>query len=228
MSQIPPAGPDPVLLFHGLGRGARSMGPMARALATAGYAPHAVDYPSTRHSVRDLVEAAVAPEVDRLLGAGAARVHFVTHSLGGVLVRAFAAMRADEGRPLPAGSRAVFLAPPNGGSPVAEALRTTAAARLWPGPALGELGLGEESLPLGLGPVRGLEVGVVAGTRRLLPSGRFFEGPHDGLVSVESAFAADGLADTVVVARTHALMMRAPDVIRLVLAFLETGRFSPA
>jgi len=217
--------PDPVLLFHGLGRGARSMAPMARALLGAGYAPHAVAYPSTRHAVRDLVGTAVAPEVDRLLEGGAERVHFVTHSLGGVLVRAFAAGRADEGRPLPAGSRAVMLAPPHGGSPVAEALRRTPAARLWPGPALGDLGLGAESVPLGLGPVRGLEVGVVAGTRRLVPSGRFFDGPHDGLVSVESAFAAEGLADTATVARTHALIMRAPDVIRLVLAFLETGRF---
>lgn len=216
---------DPVLLFHGLGRGSASMRPMARALARSGYATHVVGYPSTRHPIGALVERFVAPEVDRLLDGGAERIHFVTHSLGGILVRALAAARFDAGRPLPDGSRAVFLAPPNGGSPVAEALGETAAVRFWPGPALGDLGLGPASVPRGLGPVRGVEAGVIAGTRRIVPSGRFFHGSHDGLVSVASAFDVAGLADTAVVARSHALLMRAPDVIALTLAFLATGRF---
>ncbi|HEX8384701.1 MAG TPA: alpha/beta fold hydrolase [Rubricoccaceae bacterium] len=218
---------DPVLLFHGLGRRAGSMAPMARALRAAGYAPHPVAYPSTRHPIGDLVERAVAPEVDRLLGAGAERVHFVTHSLGGVLVRAFAAARLDEGRPLPVGSRAVFLAPPHGGSEVADALHTVWPVRAVLGPALAELTTGPASVPRGLGPVRGVEAGVIAGTRRIVPFNHYFADDNDGAVSVESAFSAGGTADTVVVARTHALLMRAPDVIRLTLAFLETGRFTP-
>lgn len=217
--------PDPVLLFHGLGRSPRSLARMTRALARAGFIPHNVGYPSTCHGIDSLVRAVVAPAADRLLEGGAERVHFVTHSLGGVIVRADAARRADEGWPLPAGSRAVMLAPPHGGSEVADVLRDTWPVSAWCGPALRELGTDDASVPRGLGPLRGLEVGVIAGTRRLVPFGRYFAGPHDGLVSVESAFAADGLADTAVVARTHALLMQAPDVIRLTLGFLETGRF---
>ncbi len=219
--------PDPVLLFHGLGRRAASMGPMARALAAAGYAPTLAPYPSTALGVEALVAGHVAPAVDRLLDGGAARVHFVTHSLGGVLVRAFAAARLDAGRPLPGGSRAVFLAPPHGGSEIADALHTARPVRAILGPALAELTTAGGSVPNGLGPVRGVEAGVVAGTRRLVPFGRAFAGDNDGLVSVASALSTPGLADTAVVARTHALIMRAPDVIALTLHFLATGRFRP-
>ena len=217
--------PDPVLLLHGLARTGWSMRAMARALGGAGYAPDVVDYPSRKHDVAGLVAEVVAPRVDALLAGGAARVHFVTHSLGGVLVRAFAAGRADAGRPLPDGSRAVMLAPPHGGSEVADVFSRVPPVRGVLGPALGELGTDAASVPLALGPVRGIEAGVIAGTRTLVPFGRVFSGPHDGLVSVASATAPDGLADQVVVARTHALLMRAPDVIDLTLRFLETGRF---
>ena len=207
----------PVLLFHGLGRSARSMRPMARALARAGFPPTNVDYASRCHSVADLVERVVAPQIEAL--PRGEPVHFVTHSLGGVIVRAYAA-----GRALPAGSRAVMLAPPHGGSEVADLL-----GGVWPfdaacGPALADLGTGDASVPLGLGPIRGVAAGVIAGTTNVYPFGRVLGDAHDGLVSVASA-RADGLADFVVVRRGHGLIMRAPEVIRQTLSFLETGRF---
>lgn len=216
---------DPVLLFHGLGRTGLSMLPLARALRRAGFAPRVVDYPSRRRSIGQLVETTVAPCVDALLADGADRVHFVTHSLGGVLVRAFAAQRADEGRPLPAGSRAVMLAPPHAGSEVADALRSVQPFRFLFGPALQELGTDDMSVPIGLGPCRGIETGVIAGTRALSPFRRHFSGPHDGLVSVASAHAPDGLIDRLVVDRTHTFLMAAPDVVRQSVHFLRTGAF---
>ena len=216
--------PDPVLLLHGLGRTGLSMLPMARALRRAGFEPHVADYPSRRHAIGALVEREVGPRVDALLDSGADRVHFVTHSLGGVLVRAFAAARADAGRALPDGSRAAMLAPPHGGSEVADALRRREPFRRVLGPTLGELGT--DGVPGSLGPVRGLEAGVIAGTRRAVPFGRLFDGPHDGLVSVASAHAPDGLADRAVVPKTHALIMMSPAVIRLTTRFLRTGSFA--
>ena len=215
---------DPVLLLHGLGRTGLSMLPMARALRRAGFEPHVVDYPSRKHAIDPLVERVVVPEVDALLDGGAERIHFVTHSLGGVLVRAFAAGRQDDGRPLPPGSRAVMLAPPHAGSEVADALRERTPFRQALGPALPELGT--DGIPSGLGPVRGVEAGVIAGTRSLVPFGRLFGGPHDGLVSVASAHAPDGLADRAVVPKTHALMMMSPLVIRLTVRFLRLGTFA--
>ena len=210
--------PTPVLVLHGLGRSARSMRPLERALQRAGFAPTNVDYPSRCRSVAAHVEAVVAPQVAALRD-GQRPVHFVTHSLGGVLVRAYAAAH-----PLPPGSRAVMLAPPHGGSEVADLL-----GGRWPfdaacGPALAELGTGAGSVPRALGALRGVEAGVIAGRLNVYPFGRAFGTPHDGLVSVESA-RAEGLADFVVVRRGHGLIMRAPEVIRQTLAFLETGRF---
>lgn len=217
---------EPVLLLHGLGRRAASMAPLAGALARAGFAPALVGYPSTRHTVGGLVRDVVAPAIDAALSDGAARVHFVTHSLGGVLVRAEAARRADAGTPLPSGSRAVFLAPPFGGSEMADRLRAAPpSVHRWWGPVLHELGTGDDSVPVALGPVRGIEAGVIVGTRRLVPSGWVFEGPNDGLVSVASATQVDGLHDVWVLPVTHALVMRHRRVWQQTIRFLVHGRF---
>lgn len=219
---------DPVLVLHGLGRSARSMAPMARALGRAGFEPHLVDYASRAHAIGPLTATVVAERVDALLAGGAARVHFVTHSLGGVLVRADASRRFDAGAPLPDGSRAVFLAPPFTGSEVADRLAAMRLFQAWNGPAMSELGTDEASVPNTLGPIRGIEAGVIAGTRRIVPFDRFFDGPNDGLVSVASATTVPGLADSLVLPVSHALLMRERLVIRQAIRFLTRGRFDPA
>ena len=207
-----------------------SMVPLARALRHAGFAAHVVDYPSRRRTVEAVAEIVLAPRVNALLAGGAGRapaerVHFVTHSLGGVVVRAFAAGRLDRGRPLPEGSRAVMLAPPHGGSEVADALRDREPFRSVLGPALAQLGTDAGSVPNRLGDVRGVEAGVIAGTGVRLPFGRLFAGPHDGLVSVESASGAAGLADAVVLPPSHSTIMWSPEVVRQTVHFLRAGRF---
>lgn len=217
----------PVLLLHGLGRHRRSMNAMGRALARHGYAPDNIGYASTCHPIEHLADTVVRPAVDRWLEAGAERIHFVTHSLGGILVRAEAARRFDAGTPLPDGCRAVMLAPPHAGSEVADALRDTWPVSTWCGPALRELGTGTDSVPRTLGSIRGIEVGVMIGTRRIVPFDRFFEGDNDGNVSVASAFAPTGLRDTQVVRPSHAFVMRDREVIRQTLYFLDHGRFPP-
>lgn len=219
---------EPVLVLHGLGRSARSMAPLARALRRAGFSPQLLGYASTCHPIAYLAETVLRPAVDAVLEAGAARLHFVTHSLGGVLVRYDAARRFDAGLPLPHGSRAVFLAPPFGGSEVADRLAPTRAARRWCGPALDELGTGDASVPRALGPVRGIEAGVIAGTRRVVPLDRWFDGANDGLVSVASATGTKGLVDTLTLQATHALVMRHPTVLRQTVRFLTRGRFDHA
>ena len=201
------------------------MNAMGRALSRRGYTPDNIGYPSTCHPIAHLADRVVRPAVDRWLDAGADRIHFVTHSLGGILVRAEAARRHDAGTPLPDGCRAVMLAPPHAGSEVADALRDTWPVSAWCGPALRELGTGDDSVPRALGPVRGIEAGVLIGTRRVVPFDRFFEGANDGTVSVESAFAPEGLQDTQVVRSSHAFVMRDSEVIRQTLYFLDHGRF---
>ena len=61
----------------------------------------------------------VAPALEKIAARpGVEKVHFVTHSLGGIVFRAWAALHAEK---LPVG-RAVLLAPPNNGSEIADKL----------------------------------------------------------------------------------------------------------
>lgn len=216
---MPPERRDTVLLFHGLGRLATSMRPMARALQREGYAVRNVGYPSRTQPVAHLAREAVARAVEAAQEAGAERIHFVTHSMGGVLVRAYA-----EAAELPDGARAVMLAPPHGGSELADRFRDTALFRRICGPAFLDMGTGPEGACQSLGALA-LEAGIIAGDRNVFPFfGRHFEGPTDGIVAVWST-KASGFADHLVVPHGHTFLMRSPDVIRQTLHFLRHGRF---
>ena len=92
------------------------------------------------------------------------------------------------------------------------------------GPAGRQLGKGEDSVPLRLGPAN-FELGIIAGSRSIDPvTSAVLPNPDDGRVSVEDT-RLEGMADFVVVEHSHALMMRARDTIDLTLRFLREGRF---
>ena len=211
-----------VVLLHGLARTARSMEPMAEALRMAGYAVVNVDYPSRRHPIKDLAKTAVAEGVGGCVAVSAQRIHFVTHSLGGILVRVYLA--GD--RPDRLG-RVVMLSPPNRGSEAADALRDEAWFAWYNGPAGQQLGTGADSVPLGLGPVD-FPLGVITGDQVAffdLWLADFFPGPNDGKVSVQRA-QVDGMSDFLVVPYSHSFIMEEPPVIAQTLHFLRNGRFA--
>ncbi len=190
---------------------------LAGRLEAAGYRTHAVDYPSTCHPIRTLAERFVRPEVEAFHEGGP--LHVVTHSLGGVLLRAYA-----EQYDLPEGSRVVMLAPPNAGNEFADLLHDR-----WPlnrlcGPALSELQTAPEGIAAELEPVR-FELGVIAGDRNVYPGlGRLLDGPSDGRVSIE-ATKVEGMTDHMTVRAGHALIMRNRIVAAETLHFLHHGRF---
>ena len=212
--------PQTVLLFHGLGRTALSMRRLAGALRRAGYRAVNVDYASRSAPIARLADEVVGRHVERALQEAPERLHFVTHSLGGILVRHWA-----ERHPVPEGARAVMIAPPHGGSEAADLFRTVAPMCWWCGPALQELGTDPESVPAQLGPLP-LHTGVIAGAANRFPFvGRLFDGDTDGLVAVARA-RAEGMADFVVVPRGHTFIMRAPETVRQTLHFLRHGQFA--
>jgi pimeloyl-ACP methyl ester carboxylesterase len=212
-----------VVLLHGLGRTARSMRPLARVAEARGWRVLNVAYPSRTAGVATLAEAvadaarAFAPE---------ARLHFVTHSLGGILLRA-AVWRGLV--PLDRIGRAVMLAPPNQGSELPEALGARPLLgplfRRVSGPAGAELGTGAGGVIGRLPPVE-FELGVIAGCRSLNPLfSALIDGPDDGKVAVART-AVGGMRDFLVVPHSHTFLMRAPAVITQVLHFLEHGTFA--
>jgi hypothetical protein len=194
------------------------MKPIQWALARRGYRAVAVSYPSTRFAVEQAVRSHLVPALDEIRKTSPSRIHFVTHSLGALLVRHYFSLQP----PSPPG-RTVMLGPPNNGSELADILKTVRAYRLLVGPAGQQLGTGAHELPRALGPAR-FEVGVIAGDRSPFYSRRLPR-PNDGKVTVESTRLA-GMTDFVVVHHAHTWLPWSKEVIRQVLAFLEKGRFA--
>ncbi|BBO68178.1 acetyltransferase [Desulfosarcina alkanivorans] len=209
-----------VILLHGMGRTRRSMATMASRLADSGYRVVNLDYPSTGASIETLSEGVVAETVrDCRLAHPSAPVHFVTHSLGGILVRQYLQTRR-----LPPGSRVVMLSPPNQGSELADLLKDWFLYRWIMGPAGQQLGTAEDSVPNRLGPVD-VPVGIITGDSTLEPwfSARL-PGPDDGKVSVARARLAE-MDDFLVVHKSHGFIMNDTQVIDQTIHFLEHGRF---
>ncbi len=209
-----------VVTLHGLGRTRLSMALLAGRLEDAGYAVHNLGYPSRSRPIEALATvvgegfAACRRDGDR-------PVHFVTHSLGGILVRAW----LQRGLPADLG-RVVMLAPPNHGSAVAERARDAPWFRWFTGPAGQALGTGEDALPGRLAPLP-VEIGIIAGTAVYPVFSAWIPGPDDGLVAVASTRLA-GMRDFLVVAHGHTFIMNSRDVARQTIAFLRNGAFGRA
>ena len=215
-----------VILLHGLGRTPLSMVPLQIALELAGYRTVNQGYPSRAGSIETLAAAHVAEALTKCASPPDAPVHFVAHSLGGILVRQYL-----QDRDLPPGSRMVMLGPPNQGSELVDRFGADAWFRVL-GPAARQLGTEAGSLPSQLDPVD-LEIGVIAGTRAgldsiFLQSGFLQPGrlstPNDGRVSLTGA-RLEEMRDFLEVDQSHTLLLIEKQVVRQVRAFLETGRF---
>jgi triacylglycerol lipase len=217
----PPAaarGVDDVVLLHGLGRSDRAMRPLEHALARAGYRVHNLAYPSLAEEPAQLV-AIVQEQVDACC-ARAERLHFVTHSLGGLVARAALAERPRANL-----GRVVMLAPPNNGSEYGDLVRESGLGGGELAPALAALGTDPAGFARAL-PVPSYELGVIAGTRTLNPlDAVVIAGASDGAVSVAST-QLPGMTDFVTVDATHASIRRRADVHAQVIAFLRDGRFA--
>ena len=210
---------DCVILLHGLARTDRSMSKLQKALERAGYRVHNVSYDSTRNRISQLAEEAIGPGLQ--LCQPAHKVHFVTHSLGGILVRQYLSCHNIENL-----GRVVMLGPPNKGSEVVDRLRDFPGFRFINGEAGLELGTGEGSVPRQLGAAN-FDLGIIAGTRSInLILSQWIAGPDDGKVSVEST-RLEGMRDHLEMDVTHTFMMRNDKVIEQVIHYLENGGFSP-
>ncbi len=208
-----------VVLLHGLGRFRQSLRGLEQHLQSLGYSTVNLAYPSTTKTIETIAETHLARAVQGCEAQGAGKIHFVGHSLGGLIVRQYLQRHS-----MPAGSRLVMLSPPNQGSELVDLLMRVPLYRWVTGPAGQEIGRGPGSVVNRLKPV-GIDVGVIAGNFSInLVFSAFLDGPDDGMVSVKSAMLPE-MRDFIIVPNTHTFIMKDPLVMRQVAHFLKHGRF---
>ena len=214
-----PAAADCVVLLHGLARTASSMSALEDAFRERGFKVANVDYPSRDERVEDISAKAVQEGLDTCGAGSDEKIHFVSHSMGGILVRYYLAHHAMANL-----GRVVMLAPPNNGSEVVDHIGDVPGFGLVNGPAGKQLGTGPNGIPAQLGPVT-YPVGVIAGTHTINPIlSQYLPNPDDGKVSVAST-KVEGMTDFLTLPVSHPFIMRDKEAIRQTIAFIETGAF---
>lgn len=210
--------PESVVLLHGLGRGPWSLKLLELRLWRAGFEVHNLRYSSRAHSIDEIV-IEVHEQYHKCCTTSNNKTHFVTHSLGALVARAYLA----KNMPVKLG-RLVMLAPPNGGSEIVDHFRKWLVFRILLGPIAPQLGTGPNDLPARL-PIPNCDIGVIAGNLWINPLGLFAPSlPHDGSISVNRTYLK-GMKDHIVVQQTHSLIMNSTGVTEEIISFLRNGTF---
>jgi pimeloyl-ACP methyl ester carboxylesterase len=210
-----------VVLLHGLGRTYRSMHSIEHALRNTGYATISVDYPSQSKPIEALAMQAVPEGLVHCRKQGAKTIHFVTHSMGGLVLRYYLSTQR-----VPELGRTVMLSPPNQGSEIADTLVGTAMYDRVNGPAGGQLVTGPDGIAARLGPVD-FPLGIITGNEQTVFDSVLatqIPGANDGKVSVERA-KVEGMSDFLVLPVTHTFIVNNDVVIGQTLHFLKHGHF---
>ena len=210
-----------VILLHGLGRTADSMDDMAEALERAGFDTINLDYPSRDFSIEKLAVDTIPRGIQYCRAQEAKNLHYVTHSMGGILLRYYLTRH-----PIEALGRVVMLSPPNQGSEVVDALKDNPLFRWYNGPAGQQLGTDPEGFVAGLGPVN-YTVGVITGNEHAFFDAwlsDLIQGDDDGKVSVERA-KVEGMTDFLVLPHSHPFIMEKGDVVAQTIHFIRHGVF---
>ena len=209
---------ESVILLHGLGDVKLSMLKLESALKDEGYITKNIGYSSTGETIESLAEKEISIIVDRYKKIGFEKIHFVTHSMGGLIVRYYL-----QEHDLPAGSRIVMLSPPNHGSEVADHFQESKFYKL----IVGDVGqeLATDSNVLSNLKQIIPEIGIIAGNKSSNPYfSKLIPGEDDGRVSVDNTKLTE-MKDFIVVPSTHLTIKYNGDVIKQTTHFLKNGKF---
>lgn len=220
----PQSGGSGVILLHGILRTSKCFVPLGRELETAGYEVFPVDYPSTRILIEQAAE-----QLQQVVASlqSLETIHFVCHSMGGLILRAWFGQYWNTAVQEKFG-RAVMLGTPNNGAELADWLRYFPPYRLLFGKAGLQLGI-RSDFPPQRWPLPAIPTGIVAGGRG--PQSRGYNlllpGDNDGTVTVASTHLPDEQeADFIRVPALHMNLMRHPAAMEATLQFLHHGAFA--
>ncbi len=213
-----------VVLSHGLGRSDSAMWRLEDKLEQAGFEVCSIDYDTIGESVTQVLNQAnkeITNCLSTVNNSPTNKIHFVGHSLGGLVIKNFLATNPDFSQQFSLGE-VVMVGTPNKGSEVADKLEDHMLMNL-------DGGIGK-SLMTGANTLGNtiaephIAVGVIAGTSSSGATSRYFNGPNDGLVSVESAKFSN-MKDFITLNVSHSAMRYDEDVAAQVINFINTGAF---
>ncbi len=205
-------------MIHGLGRTQWSLKRLEKNIQKQGFTTYNQSYPSTKQTIDQSAESYIGKALESLSAKKFDKIHFVTHSLGGILVRYYLSNHSITNL-----GKIIMLAPPNHGSEIADNFKDKWWFKLATGPTGQQL---TESSPLyqQLKPLQ-TDVGIIIGKRSSDPwFNHLFEGQHDGKVSVKSAKLEEE-HQLKVVNCGHTLLMENKDVMNAIISFLQQGCF---
>jgi len=212
-------GPECVILLHGLARTEKSLLKIERYLKKYGFHVVNIGYSSRAKKIQTLSIETINKATIECTKVNASKIHFVSHSMGGILVRYYLAVRKIQNL-----GRVVMLSPPNQGSEVVDRLKDFAIFKWLNGPAGQQLGTDKDSLPNKIGPPY-FEVGIITGDKSINPIlSLFISGKDDGKVSVEKAKLM-GMKDFLIVHKAHPFIMNDENVLKQVAYFIANGKF---
>jgi triacylglycerol lipase len=205
-----------VVLIHGIFNVKYCMAWIGRYLKQVNYDVILMGYPSTKYTLQELVEY-IHPKITRMIQNNSQPIHFVCHSMGGLLLRAYL-----EKYPIPNLGRVVFLATPNQGSELADYLSKFKIFQWLFGPAGQQLQT-HQTAQVFTKPIN-FELGVIMGNK---PTIRLscFKGPNDGNVSVESS-KVTGMKDHIIVSKNHLTILWDKQAAFQIDYFLQHGVFN--
>lgn len=216
--KIQPSSSHLVILLHGIARSTGTFSKMKKALTAQGYDSVVLSYPSTRATIEEHAKA-LSGVLNRLKGTQT--ISFVTHSMGGLVLRQILATDSAWKEKIEIG-RIVMIAPPNQGSALARALKNSPLYKMIYGDA------GQQLTPetvAGIAKLKAHQFAVIAGGQA---DGKgfnpFLDGDDDGTVKVSETHLA-GAKDQMVVAALHAFISDHPTTIRATINFLKYGQF---
>lgn len=207
---------EKVILIHGFARNNMSMWKLASSIEKAGYEVERVGYKSLRKNI-DEIKKIVFKQFDKNIDSKYEKVHFVGHSLGGLLIRSYLGNHNVKNL-----GNVVLIGSPSHGTEAVDYYKDKKWFKLT-GPIAVELGTnGSKFLESLTQPYYNL--GVIAGNKEIKLFEHVLKGQDDGLVRVEST-KIKGMSDFIIIKANHAGMRFNKNVAHQTISFLKNGKF---
>lgn len=205
-----------VVLLHGWARSSKCMDPIEKELKKAGYRTINISYPSRKYSIAEISSDHIHPLINK---DGCSKVHFVAHSMGGLVTRHYLANHSIDNL-----GRVILIASPNQGSEIVQKVKNISWLAKILGPGCLELAKDSKIITSLAKPY--YEIGIISADVSVNPitSLFFLPGPDDGTVTVESTLL-DNMHDHTIISSTHTMVLKHHLTHRQIKNFLKYGKF---